>query len=200
MGGYGSGNWGRWQDRRTTVNQVRRLDVRILHRAGFLKPGQHGVITWGRGKHHTGQVSYTMQGNALVLSYQSRDSDGPWQPVMQAITLDWTLCHYGGSRPWFLCPQCARRVAVLALGGRFFLCRQCYRLPCASQCETPLDLGYHKVRKIREKAGASPNLMAPISDKPKGMHWRTFERIRAVEREAYVQVLHQIRAKLPWAR
>lgn len=141
-----------------------------------------------------------MHGDALVLSYQSRDSHGPWQPVRQAITLAYTPCHYGGSKPWFLCPQCGRRVAVLVLGGQFFLCRHCYHLPYASQCETPLDRGYRKVRKIHEKVGANLNLTAPIRNKPKGMHWRTFERLCAAERGAQAQVLHRIRAMLPWAR
>jgi hypothetical protein len=35
-----------------------------------------------------------------------------------------------------------------------------------------------KARKIRQKLGASMNLLEPIWQKPKGMHWRTFERLR----------------------
>jgi len=35
-----------------------------------------------------------------------------------------------------------------------------------------------KARKIRQELGASMNLLEPIWQKPKGMHWRTFERLR----------------------
>jgi hypothetical protein len=35
-----------------------------------------------------------------------------------------------------------------------------------------------KARKIRQGLGASMNLLEPIWQKPKGMHWRTFERLR----------------------
>ena len=112
--------------------------------------------------------------------------------MTHVITFDWTPCHYGGRRPWFRCPQCDRRVAVLALGGRLFLCRHCYRLPYSSQCEAPVDRLYRKARKIHDKVGASHNLMEPVWRKPKGMHWCTFERLCAQERDAHLQALHAL--------
>jgi hypothetical protein len=39
-----------------------------------------------------------------------------------------------------------------------------------------------KERRIRAKLGMGPNLTVPITSKPKGMHWRTFQRLRS---EAY---------------
>jgi hypothetical protein len=41
-----------------------------------------------------------------------------------------------------------------------------------------------KARKIRERLGASNNLFEPVWDKPKGLHWNTFERMRQKERIA----------------
>ena len=35
-----------------------------------------------------------------------------------------------------------------------------------------------KARKIRHRLGASTSLLDPIWEKPKGMHWRTFERLQ----------------------
>jgi hypothetical protein len=35
-----------------------------------------------------------------------------------------------------------------------------------------------KVRKIRERLGASDNLLEPVLYKPKNMHQKTFERLR----------------------
>jgi hypothetical protein len=41
-----------------------------------------------------------------------------------------------------------------------------------------------KARKIRERLGASTNLFQPVWEKPKGMHWDTFERMQVKERIA----------------
>lgn len=145
-------------------------------------------------------VTYAMQGEVMALAYSVRDRDGAWQQGTHTIPLAWTLCHYGGSRPWFLCPQCARRVAVLALLGRWFACRHCARLPYASQRETPLDRGYRAVRRLRHKIGVSSSLMEDVGRKPKRMHWRAWKRFRKQEAQAQQLVLRRIRARLPWAK
>jgi hypothetical protein len=82
--------------------------------------------------------------------------------------------NYGGKRPWFLCPArgCGRRVAVL-YGGGIFACRHCHRLAYQSQREQP-----HSRAMIRTTWGGSPSLGESFPAKPKGMHWRTYERLR----------------------
>ena len=49
--------------------------------------------------------------------------------------LDYTTCHFGGRRWWFICPMvtngqaCNRRVGVLYLpSGRVFGCRHCHNI------------------------------------------------------------------------
>ena len=71
------------------------------------------------------------------------------------------------------------------------MCRHCYELPYGSQQETAQDRHYWKVRKIRDRLGASHNLMEPIwpLNKPKGMHWCTWERLRQQEEQAHRLVL-----------
>ena len=199
MGGRNSGRWYRVKDKRTTLNEVRRLDVRSLQREGYLRPWQSGIITWGRGDRCTAVVSYAMAGDLLVLSYDYKPPGGEWQPITQPLPLDWAPCHYGGKRPWFLCPQCQRRVAILAALGQRFLCRQCARLPYASQCETPEDRGLRHLRKIRDKVGAGHSILDHITmtHKPRGMHWRTFWRICEQEQAALDQVVQRLAAALP---
>jgi hypothetical protein len=80
--------------------------------------------------------------------------------------------HYGGQRPWFRCPGCQRRVAVLCGYDTLFLCRHCYQLPYTSQYETRLDRLYRKMRKLQDRRGGQ------YTRKPKGMYWRTWERLR----------------------
>ena len=110
-----------------------------------------------------------------MLTYRYRVHGGDWESVRQVVTLDWTPCHYGGTRPWFLSPGCHRRATMLCGEGKWFLCRYCYELPYGSQQETADDRHYRKVRKIRDRLGISHNLTEPVWpwNKPKGMHWRT---------------------------
>lgn len=193
MGGVGSGQWYRW-NKRTTLDEVKRLDVRWLQRHGFFD-GWPRWVTWSRGERETGSVSVALADGSLVVEYRYRmRGREEWEPVRQVITLDWTPCHYGGQRPWFRCPGCQRRVAVLCSAGQWFLCRHCYDLPYSSQQETPADRRYRKVRKIRDRLGASPNLMASIWpwQKPTGMHWRTWERLRAQEEHVQWEILRDL--------
>jgi len=197
MGGPGSGMWYRW-DKRTTLDEVKRLDVRWLHRHGYLD-GWPRLMTWHRGERQSGSVSVAMVDGHLVAEYRARRrGTEAWEDVRQAITLDWTPCHYGGQRPWFRCPGCRRRVAVLCGEGKWFLCRSCYALPYGSQQETATDRHYRKIRKIRDRLGASHNLTEPIWpwNKPKGMHWRTWERLRAQEEQAHGLVLADLEGAL----
>jgi hypothetical protein len=184
MGGPGSGRWYRWKGTRTTLDEVHRLDVRWLQRHGYLQRWGRGVLTWHRGDHDAGAVGVALEDGRLVVAYRFKASGGDWEPVRQVLDLDWTPCHYGGQRPWFRCPGCQRRVAVLCLDGQWFLCRHCYELPYGSQQETAEDRSLRKVRTLRERLGASMNLLEPIWTKPKGMHWRTFERLLQEEETA----------------
>ena len=96
-----------------------------------------------------------------------------------------TPCHYGGSRPWFLCPNCGRRAGklYLPLGGRHFLCRRCYDLGYESQWEEPWWRAKRRARKLWQRLGGDPDddLIPP---RPKGMHWRTYERLIAEAQRA----------------
>ena len=177
MGGPGSGTWYRWKGTRTTLEEVCRLDVRWLHRHGYLD-GRPRWLTWSRGERETGSASVALVDGDLMVAYRYRARGSKdWESVRQVITLDWTPCHYGGERPWFRCAGCRRRVAVLCSAGKWFLCRHCYELPYGSQQETEEARLLRKVRTLRARLGASMNLLEPIWTKPTGMHWRTFDRL-----------------------
>ena len=75
---------------------------------------------------------------------------------------------------------CGRRVTKLYGAGRLFACRHCYRLAYASQQEAAHQRGLGKSQKIRMQLGGSPNMLEEFPDKPKGMHWRTYEGWRRV--------------------
>jgi hypothetical protein len=102
----------------------------------------------------------------------------------QLIPIVWTKCPRGGRRPWFLCEPpgryCGRRVALLYSGGELFACRRCYGLAYESQQQSEFLRGLRKAQKIRVRLGGSPNLLHPLPEKPKGMHWRSYRRIKRV--------------------
>jgi Zn-finger protein len=115
------------------------------------------------------------------------------------VYLDWTPCHFGGQRPWFLCPAhgCGRRVALL-YGGAIFACRHCHQLTYQSQRESHYQRAGRKVDKIIERLGrASDDNCWP--EKPKNMRWRTYHRLIS-QAEYYDHVssqgLMQLLAKL----
>ena len=74
---------------------------------------------------------------------------------------------------------CGRRAAILYGADELFACRRCYGLSYASQQQMPLHRGLEQARNIRMRLGGSADLLEPFPGKPKGMHKRTFLRLRA---------------------
>jgi hypothetical protein len=179
MGGYGSGK--RWNSKSTTESQ-HGIDIRWLKKQGYLRPGNAGLLSWSSRGKRTGSIGYRMETDRMILNYRYRPHGGEWEHVEQTISFNRTPCNYGGFRTWFLCPRCWRRIEVLYGAGKYFLCRHCHDLTYASQQESKEDRLMRKARKIRERLGASNNLMEPILFKPKNMHRKTFERLRKEEK------------------
>ena len=181
MGGYGSGNSGRWAERPQEENFLR-LDVHRLVKLGLLEHvGQWGVLTWNRrGEPFTSirlqRVSTHPQTlGELRLSYTHKG-----EALSPVIALGTSPCHYGGSRPWFFCPSCNARVGVL-FGARLFTCRHCRKLSYQSQRVSTKDRLWEKRNRLWAKLGVHPSageVGIALAEKPKGMHWETFERLK----------------------
>jgi hypothetical protein len=82
-----------------------------------------------------------------------------------------------------------RRVAKLYAAGELFACRRCYGLAYESQQEPIHQRGLGKAQKIRMQMGGSQNMFEPFPDKPKGMHWRTYDRRRGAHDVAEARFL-----------
>lgn len=195
MGGLGSGNWYRW-DTRTTTEQVHSVDIRYLKKRGFLKAGVAGTLSWSCGGEQTGWIRFKTSSDSLQLIYKLKQSGEDWISKDERIAFDWTHCNYGGKRQWLLCPHCGKRVAIVYGLGSGFLCRHCYALSYASQGETYLDRMIRKTRKLRSKIDGDIDLETPIFRKPKGMHWRTFNRQVNLEKRINELVQHGIEKKI----
>jgi len=184
MGGIGSGR--RYQGGKDTTNDYRVLDVRWLRRSGLLTPGRSGITSWSRDGNTIASIQVRAEADRVVLNYQSRNHNDDWQAKEYPIYLDWTDCHLGGRRAWFRCPAqgCSRRVAIL-YSGALFACRLCRQLAYESQRETGPDRAARRADRIRDKLGWERGILNGDGIKPKGMHWRTFERLKG-EHDALV--------------
>lgn len=177
MGGMGSG---RGQRGKSTTSDMHPLDIRRLHRAGLLVPGRAFGWQWTVCGREVFSIQARSEAGRLILNYRTRSRAGEWRPMEYPVCLEWTSCNLGGRRPWFLCPAngCGRRVAVL-FGASIFACRHCQKLAYECQRETNDDRAARRADTIRRRLGWGAGIANPEGGKPKGMHWRTFVRLKA---------------------
>ena len=115
----------------------------------------------------------------MTLSYRYTPYGQPAEAIHQTIRLESTPCTLGGHRTWFTCPACNRRVAVIYGARRLFGCRRCKGLAYSSQAEGADDRASRGANRLRKKLGWEPGILNGPGSKPKGMHWRTCERLLA---------------------
>jgi hypothetical protein len=176
MGGFGSGRRPRPGARRP-VEDFNPIDIRRLHRDGFLKPGRFLTLSWSCGGEPAGMADIQVETGGIRLIYRVQTGDGD-PGVNQPVDIIHTPCHYGGSRPWFRCPDCARRVAVLYGAGKYFLCRHCHNLAYRSQSLNKSGRLLEKALKIKRRLGVNGGIREPALFRPKGMRQKTFDRLR----------------------
>jgi len=158
MGGSNSGRYGG----KIKCEHCLSIDVRMLARKGSLKSGAHFSLKWSNGS----SIGGFAEAGRLVLQYSTNGGASCTYPVH----LIYTDCNYGGRRAWFSCPCCGGRNAMLFLRGSRFACRTCQRLRYHSQALDTMarnQWAYHRVQ----------NKLDDGDGKPKGMHWRTFEKL-----------------------
>ncbi len=191
MGGLGSGR--KYQHGKNTTAGQRSLDVRWLHREGMLDKYCPQSIIWSRAGKTVDSIQIIAHPDNIILKYQYRQHEHEaWRHTEYPVMLEWTACRYGGQRPWFLCPAqaCGRRVAILYIGnGGLFTCRHCRQLVYVSQRESDLDRIIRKADKIRDRLEWQPGIINPPGGKPKGMHWRTYEKLMAAHNHCALQAL-----------
>ena len=76
-------------------------------------------------------------------------------------------------------------MAVL-YGSKVYACRHCHKLAYQTQREQAYDRAGSRTNMIRKRLGWEAGILNLPGGKPKGMHWRTFERLHDAH-EANVQ-------------
>jgi transposase-like protein len=144
-----------------------RVEIGRWHRGGYLHAGRSFTWSWHRGDEPTGNIGVLVHGaDSLALQYMV-GSDDQRRDGSQTIWLAYTACNYGKSRPWFVCPVCQRRAAVLYMRAGRFACRHCQRVAYSSQSGDTIDRMWRKQSKIEARLGAH-------WQRPKGMRQQTY--------------------------
>lgn len=183
---------------KATTNDYRALDVRKLRQHGVLIPGWAGKWRWWRGDEIRASIDIQTESREHVRLRYQVTTMGKTETKDYPVVVTWTPCHLGGERPWFACPCCGRRVAIL-YGGVLFACRHCQRLNYRSQQVSKRDAPCERSWRLRLALGCDEGLLslpAEFIQKPKGMHWRTFERKQEQLKKVDARAVSELAATL----
>jgi hypothetical protein len=175
MGGFGSGRPARYP----TIESARRIDIRALRRHGWMRPGIQGKWEWQPDSLTDGfTMGYRVSDeSSIVLDYTVWDDDDQERHTHVVIRTQTRPCRYGGTRSYFLCPNCRRtcEVVVMTTNAHHWGCRKCFRLRYCSQRLAPGDRLQRRSDRLYERAGIEDE-NGRIT-KHKWMRWRTFNRL-----------------------
>lgn len=160
---YGAGRPGY----RLVAEASRRIDIRRWSKGGLLSDGRSFTWHWTCEGETTGSIGVRAFATYVRLDYWIGAQDAR-RDASQTVFTTSTPCNYGGSRPWFVCPVCNDRAAILFLRASRFACRQCQRVSYRSQSGSATDrvcARYHRLDAL---------VMAP---KPKWQRKATRERL-----------------------
>lgn len=171
----------RWRER-VPLESGLKLDIDRLIRDDIMRPGEHSIcrVTWRTGDGYIRDTARTVaemrpgQYPRLCIEH----SDGK-----QDISLCFAYRHFGGRQWYFTCPKTHDRVRVLwkPPGSPYFASRQAFgrQVAYGSQFETPRDRALTAARKIRRRLGGDhwTSILDGFPAKPKGMRWRTYNRL-----------------------
>ena len=152
-----------------TVERAKRIDSFVVGKLS----GPH-VLSWGDGN----SIGVTAAGGNVELAYRFNERE-----VRELMKVSRVSDHYGGDRPFLICPGCGRRVRFLYLSLGRFRCRSCARLNYRSQQATKDEFYHYRaaVKMLRERFKVPEDqIPVPIDlprffpDKPKWMRWATY--------------------------
>jgi hypothetical protein len=118
------------------------------------------------------------------------------QTLPQQIRISWTPCPLGGRRPWMHCPYCEKRVAKLLKGMAGYFCRACLGNPLyASQTKSTHGRRHFELCKIRLLLNGNASPLDPFPERPRGMHRKTYDRLKARAQRLEMDLPRKLRGK-----
>ena len=180
MGGRGSGRSSSYGAGVPMCHEYRAIDLAWLKRKKLLNTGRSSMLTWSRNGRETGSIRVIGYERGVQLVYRQRRDGEDWTDVSEFVPFTETQTQFGGRRQWFRCLSCNGRCRVL-YGGAHFRCRKCYRLKYESQYEDASGRACSRAHALRKRLGQVGSLDEPFPEKPKGMHWKTYWRLRQLD-------------------
>lgn len=186
MGGINSGR--RRSIHRGAVEQFPAIDLRILRRAGLLRPGECTYDTL----HWQNQAPKVL--SARIFIDLSDTGDASMRivgagTVNQRVAIECVPCPYGGVRCYFLCPVEGIRCQQLFLADGQFASRKAHRLTYASQSEDDLSRVRRKANRLRRRVEGDA-----CRPRPRGRNrWHKMQQLRAAEFDASTLYLDRLR-------
>ncbi len=182
--------------KRKTTN-CRQIDVREMKRQGLLESGE--LFRWHWPEFESA-VNMVVTEGEITVSYRDKAAGG-FGVIEYLIPMVRTDCHMNGSRPWFSCPECGRRAAILySVSASKFACRKCQGLAYPSQSEAAGDRAHRAANGIRRRLGWQVGIANPEGWKPKWMRQVTFDKLRAryskAARAAWMDTARSLRLTL----
>lgn len=165
------------------TRDIHSLDVRLLARHGrFSGDEWSGSVRWNLLGAPPRFTPFRSTSNELALDVRATSQESSQGLVRVGIS--WSACALGGRRPWFLCPRCGRRCAVLYLPAGSIECRVCGELRYQSQREARYWRRLRRATTLRARLGVDDWLSSTSAARteprrPRGMWRRTFHRLRA---------------------
>lgn len=179
MGGRGSGRRASAGVSADKCNDYHSIDIAWLRRHGLAQIGRWSTLRWSRGGRETGSIQIQYLDHGLRLVYRHGRGDN-WTGVDEIVPFIATSPRLGGLRLWFSCLSCQRRCRIL-YGGEHFRCRLCHGLKYETQYEPAFARAATRALKIRERLRSDGGIDDVFPKRPKGMHHRTYERLREQE-------------------
>ena len=127
MGGKGSGY--RHDTKRLVEDQTR---ISISQYKRMLFDGNFFEINLWEGSGLEWPAAIKVTNSDVYITYQIYNSSKKLELITNRIQLDATNIHWG-TRMYFLCPNCGRRIRHIYLEERSLACRRCSRLGYLSQ-------------------------------------------------------------------
>lgn len=194
MGGSGSGSWYRWDSKSCLEDQLK-IDARLFKKRGIFDDGFH-TLTWRLGDDVLFRASFVVEGDKMIVASKWHDSTtGLLESMEKLIRISQTPCGFGGNRKWLICPHCKSRMAVLVLKPPTVGCRHCLDLAYFCQRENSSYRALRRRNKIASRLDRD-EYFGEMLEKPKGMHWRTFNRLVEEHDDADSSSMLSMMAKL----
>ena len=106
MGGFGSGSYCR--SGQATIEECLTTNIGLFVKLGFLENGVTGTLSWHCAGERRGSATVIGGNSSITLKYVHSSYYEESEEIEQPIHIERTRCHFGGSRPWFVCPKCQR--------------------------------------------------------------------------------------------